>query len=213
MFKKSVAAASVLGSAALATLALSASPSIASTGPESAPAAVQQAAHPQSYGKHKVRFDLARSAGVERAGCLPYAKARVTVEGRTGEEVEIMRVYASGLPKDTEFDFFVLQQPDLPFGMSWYQGDLQSDEYGRAYVKYVGRFNEETFSVAPNVLNRRRSPTTSSRSPTPTRTRPPRRSTSTTSASGSTRRRTRPRPAAGAPPRRSTVSTTRVCRP
>ena len=146
MFKKSVAAASVLGSAALATLALSASPSIASTGPESAPAAVQQAAHPQSYGKHKVRFDLARSAGVERAGCLPNAKA--TVEVTPGQEAETMKVWVSGLPAHTEFDFFVLQVPDAPFGLAWYQGDIDTDKNGRGYATYRGRFNEETFSLA-----------------------------------------------------------------
>ena len=55
---------------------------------------------------------------------------------------EAMLVYASGLPNKTEFDFFVLQVPDLPFGLSWYRGDLKTDKHGRAYAKFVGRFNE-----------------------------------------------------------------------
>ena len=33
----------------------------------------------------------------------------------------------------------------------WYQSDLQSDDYGSASVKVIGRFNIETFAVAPNT--------------------------------------------------------------
>jgi hypothetical protein len=35
--------------------------------------------------------------------------------------------------------------------MSWYQGDLETDRYGEAEGTFIGRFNEETFSVAPGV--------------------------------------------------------------
>ena len=43
----------------------------------------------------------------------------------------------------------MLQVPDAPFGLSWYQGDLESDKYGKAKGTFVGRFSEETFLVAP----------------------------------------------------------------
>lgn len=36
-----------------------------------------------------------------------------------------MRIRAWGLPKNTDFDTFVIQAPNFPFGVSWYQGDLQ----------------------------------------------------------------------------------------
>lgn len=89
---------------------------------------------------------MARAAGVVRAGCLPHAKAKVEVV--SGDEAETMKVWVSGLPAHTEFDFFVLQVPDAPFGMAWYQGDIETNSSGRGYATFRGRFNEETFSVA-----------------------------------------------------------------
>src|SRR5262249_28259421 len=58
---------------------------------------------------------------------------------------------ASHLPRNTDFDLFVIQDPDTPFGISWYQGDLQSGSTGNASGTFVGRFSIETFAVAPGV--------------------------------------------------------------
>ncbi|MBK8175343.1 MAG: hypothetical protein IPK66_08845 [Rhodospirillales bacterium] len=88
---------------------------------------------------------MVRSAGV--ASCLPNAKARVTIS--TLGEVETMTVAATGLPKNVGFDFFIIQQANAPFGLSWYQGDMESDSQGRAVGVFVGRFSRETFIVAP----------------------------------------------------------------
>jgi hypothetical protein len=38
-----------------------------------------------------------------------------------------------------------------PFGLAWYQGLVQTNAYGRAHQTFVGRFNEETFIVAPGA--------------------------------------------------------------
>src|SRR5207249_11374360 len=54
-----------------------------------------------------------------------------------------------GLPAHTNFDFFVIQVPNPPFGLSWYQGDIETDDFGRAHQRFIGRFNLETFIVAP----------------------------------------------------------------
>jgi hypothetical protein len=54
-----------------------------------------------------------------------------------------------GLPPNTGFDFFVIQVPNAPFGVSWYQGDVDTDSDGNAFQHFRGRFNIETFSVAP----------------------------------------------------------------
>jgi hypothetical protein len=97
----------------------------------------------------KNTFYLHRSPGIVAAGCLPHARAKVTV--RNEGPVERMDVRASGLPKKTDFDVFVIQVPNAPFGVSWYQGDLESNSHGRAYGHFVGRFNQETFAVAPNT--------------------------------------------------------------
>ncbi|HET7095642.1 MAG TPA: hypothetical protein VFI22_19275, partial [Thermomicrobiales bacterium] len=64
--------------------------------------------------------------------------------------VEKMTVSVQGLPPKTEFDVFVIQQPDAPFGLSWYQGDLETDKNGKGSQNFVGRFSIETFIVAPS---------------------------------------------------------------
>ena len=96
-----------------------------------------------------ITFSMVRSAAAEKAGCLANASARVIVHS-TGP-VEIMTVFASGLPADTDFDFFVIQVPNAPFGLSWYQGDLNTGRFGSGTGIFVGRFSVDTFIVAPGV--------------------------------------------------------------
>jgi hypothetical protein len=98
---------------------------------------------------HKNVFGMHRSPGIVAAGCLPHAKARVVVQNKG--PVEVMKVHASGLPKHTDFDLFVIQVPNAPFGVSWYQGDLETNKKGEADGTFVGRFSQETFAVAPNT--------------------------------------------------------------
>jgi len=100
-------------------------------------------------GPSPVKFSMVRSANAAAIGCLADARATVTITPKGA--VEQMRVVADGLPASTEFDLFVIQVPNAPFGLSWYQGDLESDAYGHASQTYVGRFSNETFSVAPGV--------------------------------------------------------------
>lgn len=92
-------------------------------------------------------FPLVTSAGATE--CLPNARGRVTVVPLGG--VELMQVAISGLPAETEFDLFVIQVPNAPFGLSWYRGDLETNGKGRSKQAFLGRFNEETFTVAPNT--------------------------------------------------------------
>jgi len=94
-----------------------------------------------------IRFDMVRSAAAEGANCLPNAKAKVKIHSIG--PVEIMDVDAEGLPPKTEFDFFVIQLPNAPFGLSWYQGDLETNKKGEAHGRFIGRFSIETFAVAP----------------------------------------------------------------
>jgi hypothetical protein len=94
-------------------------------------------------------FHMVRSAAAVGAGCLNGAQARVTI--RSQGPVEVMRVSASHLPRNTDFDLFVIQVPNAPFGISWYQGDLDSNGRGHAEGTFIGRFSIETFAVAPNV--------------------------------------------------------------
>ena len=92
-------------------------------------------------------FRMVRASGAEDAGCLEGARADVTVS--SFGPVEHITVVTRGLPSETEFDLFVIQVPDAPFGLSWYQGDLETDDRGRGAGVFIGRFNIETFIVAP----------------------------------------------------------------
>jgi hypothetical protein len=98
----------------------------------------------------RITFDMGPSAAA--AGCLPNAGARVTV--RSAGPVEVMDVFTHGLPANTEFDFFVIQVPNTPFGLSWYQGDIETNASRpnadtNGHGQFIGRFNVETFIVAP----------------------------------------------------------------
>lgn len=95
----------------------------------------------------RASFSLVRSARAESFGCLAHAAADVTVESLG--PVEVMDVSVRGLPPRTEFDLFVIQHPNAPFGLAWYQGDIETDATGRGHQRFIGRFSDETFIVAP----------------------------------------------------------------
>ena len=96
------------------------------------------------------KFDLVRSKGLANFPTVaPNAHGRVKIE--SFGPVEIMKVKVWGLPPNTDFDFFVIQVPNAPFGLSWYQGDIETNKDGVGYGEFIGRFNIETFIVAPGV--------------------------------------------------------------
>ena len=124
-----VAGATVLAAAGAATIAI--------TGADAGTSVTQTS------------FHMVRSATAVGANCLKGAQARVTI--RSQGPVEVMRVSARNLPRNTDFDLFVIQVPNAPFGISWYQGDLDSNGHGNAEGTFIGRFGIETFAVAPGV--------------------------------------------------------------
>ena len=81
--------------------------------------------------------------------CLPEASAQVSIQ--SSGTAEDLFISASGLPPNTAFDFFVIQVPNAPFGLSWYQGNLVTDDQGNGMQHFRGRFNIETFIVAPGA--------------------------------------------------------------
>jgi hypothetical protein len=90
-------------------------------------------------------FSMKVSPGA--ATCLPNASGRVTVSNLG--PVENLHVEVFGLRKNTDYDFFVIQVPNTPFGLSWYQGDIETNANGSGVGDFVGRFSVETFIVAP----------------------------------------------------------------
>jgi hypothetical protein len=103
-----------------------------------------------AFAAEPVAFEMVRSPGLAAfPNCLPKAHAHVTIIPNGA--VETMFVKAEGLPPSTDFDLFVIQVPNAPFGMSWYQGDFETNTAGAGVQVYAGRFSLETFMVAPNV--------------------------------------------------------------
>ena len=151
-----LAAAAVSGTTATATPDQVARPSGSTVAAASAVDASADARVSQQAAKHGYKvttFKMVRSPGIVRANCLPKARARVVIT--SGGQNEVMKVYASGLPKKTEFDFFVLQVPDFPFGLSWYQGDLKTNKHGaRTRSSSAGSMRRP--SRSPRVSRRRR---------------------------------------------------------
>jgi hypothetical protein len=97
--------------------------------------------------KDVTTFDMLVAAGAKT--CLPNATATVSI--RPGDQADTMDVSIDGLPPDVVFNLFVIQVPKAPFGISWYQGDIQTDKHGRGHQQFVGRFNIETFVQAGGV--------------------------------------------------------------
>jgi hypothetical protein len=95
------------------------------------------------------KFDLVPTKGLPTAalnGALKNAHGRVKIE--SVGPVEIMDVTVWGLPPNTDFDFFVIQVPNKPFGLAWYQGDIETNRDGKGYSRFIGRFSIETFIVS-----------------------------------------------------------------
>ena len=95
-------------------------------------------------------FGLVRSPALSAFPNLaPNAKGTVSITSLG--PVEVMKVKVSGLPPNTDFDFFVIQVPNPPFGLAWYQGDIETDALGNGSREFIGRFSIETFIVAPGI--------------------------------------------------------------
>jgi hypothetical protein len=97
-----------------------------------------------SLKKPHLDFDMVVSGGAST--CLPEARGEVQVVSLG--PVEVMDVAVRGLPPNTDFDFFVIQLPTAPFGLAWYQGDIETNAHGRGHQIFIGRFSIETFIVA-----------------------------------------------------------------
>jgi hypothetical protein len=130
-----------LGAATVAaagvTLAVSLSLTAASAAPVTTPAAGT------SHGSFT--FALVPSPGIK--ACLPHAGGFATIT--PGSQNDLMQVTIFGMPRNAEFDLFVIQQPLKPFGVSWYQTDVNANSHGVGQASVRGVFDVETFSVSP----------------------------------------------------------------
>lgn len=91
-------------------------------------------------------FNLALAPEVT---CLPAtARARVTVSDLG--PVQNLHLEVSGLTPNNEFTVFVTQHGSRPFGLSWYQGEIDTNAKGNGVADYTGIFDNETFLLTPD---------------------------------------------------------------
>jgi hypothetical protein len=99
------------------------------------------------------QFKMVRSESAAALGnkCLKgaYANVRVTDAGQGNQNLYVTLNKAA---KNTEFTVFVLQRPNSPFGVSWYQGDIATDNKGHGMGHFIGIFNEEVFAISPGAV-------------------------------------------------------------
>jgi hypothetical protein len=88
----------------------------------------------------------------------PYGHATIAAFPPSGP-VERLHVEVFNLPPKNDFVIFIIQVPNTPFGMAWYDGDILTDDHGHGVIDLIGRFSTGTFTVAikppapaPNVF-------------------------------------------------------------
>jgi hypothetical protein len=93
-------------------------------------------------------FKMVRSQAAKDKNCLEGASANVDIHS-TPVGNQIMNVELKHAAKNTEYTLFVIQQPNDPFGVSWYQGDISTDNQGNGSERFIGIFSEEVFAFSP----------------------------------------------------------------
>ena len=96
-----------------------------------------------------ISFRLVPSEGVKSclAYKLPYGQVTISDLG----PVQNMHVEVFNLPAKAEFALFVIQVPNKPFGLAWYQGDIETNSLGHGVADVTGIFSKGTFTLAPGV--------------------------------------------------------------
>jgi hypothetical protein len=100
------------------------------------------------------QFKMVRSesaAAVKGGKCLKGASANVKVTD-AGQGNQNLYVTLNKAAKNTEFTVFLIQQPNSPFGVSWYQGDIKTNNQGSGMGHFVGIFNSEVFAISPGAV-------------------------------------------------------------
>ena len=104
-------------------------------------------AAPVTGARHSGAFTFGlRPSSPAIKSCLPHAGGLVTII--PGSQNDTMDVSVFGMPRNSDFDLFVIEQPNKPFGVSWYQTDVNADSHGFGQATVRGIFDRETFSVS-----------------------------------------------------------------
>src|SRR5712691_3597912 len=83
----------------------------------------------------KISFDLVPASSTIQT-CLPNASAHVTVFLKDQiRGLDTLELKADGLPPNTSFSVFLLEEPSSPFGAAQYIADFTTNAAGRGSVR------------------------------------------------------------------------------
>jgi hypothetical protein len=103
-----------------------------------------------AYAADSTSFKMVRSQAAVANECVKGATAHVDINTIGG--LQNMHVTVNHAPKNKELELFITQQPNSPFGVSWYQGDFETNNNGHGEVNVRGIFGEELFVFAPGSV-------------------------------------------------------------
>ena len=98
-----------------------------------------------------IQFKMTVSAGAKACLQRNNIEPSADVIDHSAGDVEDLVVSVHNLPPNTDFDFFIIQVPNKPFGASWYMGDISTDKTGAGVGTFIGRFSSETFIISPGA--------------------------------------------------------------
>ena len=91
-------------------------------------------------------FKMVRTQGLPE-GCAEHATASVHVDTTPGFTEKLV-ITVKGFRPGTPLVLFAIQEPNAPFGIGWYEGDVAIGANGSVTETFVSRFNIETFATA-----------------------------------------------------------------
>jgi hypothetical protein len=91
-------------------------------------------------------FKMIRTRGLPKE-CAEHATASVHVDTTPGFAEKLV-ITVKGFRPGTPLVLFAIQEPNAPFGIGWYEGDVAIGAKGSVTETFVSRFNIETFATA-----------------------------------------------------------------
>src|SRR3954453_4801835 len=91
-------------------------------------------------------FKMVRTQGLPE-GCAEHASASVHVDTTPGFAEKLV-ITVKGFRPGTPLVLCAIQEPNAPFRIGWYEGDVAIGAKGSVTETFVSRFNIETFATA-----------------------------------------------------------------
>ena len=113
-------------------------------------ARLRRFARPAGARRRLIQLKMARTRGLPE-GCAEHASASVHVDTTPGFAEKLV-ITVKGFRPGTPPVLFAIQEPNAPFGIGWYEGDVAIGAKGSVTETFVSRSNIETFATAISIF-------------------------------------------------------------